>query len=66
VCSKCRKVIGPRVLAIRVVTKTREVDHPRREYMLHGEKVYDGGGHGTQIVSEEVRCAECAKEQETA
>jgi hypothetical protein len=62
VCNKCHQVIGPRIPAIRVVTKVREVEYPRREYLLHGEKVYDGGGRGTQIVSEEIVCQECAKE----
>ena len=56
ICGKCGKVIGPRVGATRVVTKTRDVSHPRREYNHKGEKVYDPGGQGTQIVSEELRC----------
>jgi len=62
ICQKCKKVVGLGISANRVVTKTIVVSHPRREYNLKGNKVYDPGGQGTQIISEELRCPECSKE----
>jgi len=59
VCQKCGKVVGPGISANRVITKTVVVNHSRREYNHKGEKVYDPGGQGTQIVSEELRCPDC-------
>ena len=63
ICEKCKKICGPKVSPEKVVLKVRDVEHPRREYLLHGEKVYDPGGKGTQIVEAQSWCPECAKEK---
>lgn len=62
ICQKCGKVSERKVSPIRKVVETRVVEHPRREYVLRGEKVVDPGGTGMQIVREEIQCPECAKE----
>jgi len=60
ICGKCKEPIGPGTSPIKVVTKTKSVIHPERTYKRKGEKVNDRGGSGTQIVTEEDRCLECA------
>lgn len=64
ICQKCGKMVGPGVSPVKVVTATRTKEYPQRwslDEQGNKDELIDRGGVGREIVSEENRCAECAK-----
>jgi len=66
-CEKCQKVSEPREVSHKVVTETREVEYPYREYANKKDVLFDPrgtddpGGVGHETVKEITVCGECAE-----
>ena len=58
-CQLCKATPPHGTPSVRVVTQTREVEHPYRS-RVNRDGSDDKGGRGAQIVREAVVCPECA------
>jgi len=63
-CGKCGATTQTHEKMKRLVTKTRNVEYPERQYKhkRKGETVYDPGGVGHETVAESAICEKCAPE----
>ena len=62
ICQKCEETMPNGTEPVKVVVETRKKSYPVRYGTFEGmTKTIDNGGTGTEIVSELMVCAACAK-----
>lgn len=59
-CNFCGKLSAPGEKMTRVSALTRDMQYPQRWYYVQGQKIYDPGGQGHEVVLEQQACEDCA------